>query len=132
MGSALAQAETYPRAVASGDSLIVEYGPGPQGNIVGGGASTTRLGTEPHVIIQHLDDNFAQQRTDGRVPVLTGTGEDVRIEWIDAPAPYRFARTGRPCGPAPYGRRRRVVPMLCASQCGHAGRHGARHNRRAP
>lgn len=85
----IAQAQSFPRTVAQGDSLVVEYGPAPRGNVVGGGAVAVTPGNEQHIIIRHLEPDFAQQRTDGRVPVLAGSGEDARIEWVIAPRPGR-------------------------------------------
>lgn len=82
---ALAQATDYPRLVGSGEDMTVEYGPGPHGNIVGGGPTSVTLGGEQHVTITYLDEANVQRRADGRVPVMLGSGEGARILWIAGP-----------------------------------------------
>jgi hypothetical protein len=42
---AMADGFAYPRVVGTGENASVEYGPGPQNNIVGGGAVTVREAT---------------------------------------------------------------------------------------
>jgi len=65
-----------------GDGLVVKYGPAERGKVVGGGATQVRFGTERHVVIRHLEPEFARQRRDGRVPVLAGASEDARIKRV--------------------------------------------------
>jgi hypothetical protein len=91
------QANDGPRLVGSGESMTVEYGPGPRGNIVGGGPTVSTLGTDPHVTITYLDPTQVQHRADGRVPVLVGSGENTTVQWVDGPAsqPRRMAGLGR-------------------------------------
>jgi hypothetical protein len=88
---AMAQAAEYPRLVGSGETQTVEYGPGARGNIVGGGATAVMFGGESHVVITHLDEMGVQRRTDGRVPVLVGTGETKMIVWIEGAGATRMA-----------------------------------------
>ena len=82
---ALAQATDYPRLVGSGENVTVDYGPGPHGNILGGGPTSVTLGSEQHVTITYLDQATVQRRTDGRVPVMVDSGEGARILWIAGP-----------------------------------------------
>jgi hypothetical protein len=75
---------SYPRTVDNGGSVDVDYGPaGPQGNIVGGGATRTQqVGSSAR--ITYLDNSFAQTRNDGQVPVTVGAGENAEIVWLPA------------------------------------------------
>jgi hypothetical protein len=80
---ALATASEYPRLVDSGEAQTVEYGPGPRGNIVGGGATAVTFGGEGNMTITYLEETGVQRRTDGRVPVLVGAGEATMIVWLE-------------------------------------------------
>lgn len=97
LAPSLAQASDYPRLVGSGEDMTVEYGPGPQGNVVGGGPAIVAIGgTTPS--IRYLDDAQVQRRTDGLVPVLQGEGETRGITWLapgQAPAPRLAGLMGR-------------------------------------
>jgi hypothetical protein len=74
---------SYPHTVGTGESAEIDYGPGPHGNIVGGGATRTQqVGSSWR--ITYLDNSFAQTRTDGRVPVMVGSGESAKIVWLPA------------------------------------------------
>lgn len=83
---ALAQASDYPRLVGSGEDMTVEYGPGPQGNVVGGGPAIVSIGgTRPS--IRYMDDANVQRRTDGLVPVMADQGETQTITFVAPEAP---------------------------------------------
>ena len=86
---ALAQASDYPRLVGSGEDMTIEYGPGPQGNVVGGGQAVVAIGgTTPS--IRYMDDANVQRRADGLVPVMVDQGETRTITFVApeaAPAP---------------------------------------------
>jgi hypothetical protein len=79
---AMADGFAYPRVVGTGENASVEYGPGPQQNIVGGGAVTVRETSGTDVQITHLDARFAQQPRAGLRPVTIGTGENTATAWV--------------------------------------------------
>lgn len=82
---ALAQAADYPRLVGSGEDMTVEYGPGPQGNVVGGGPAIVSIGgTRPS--IRYVDDANVQRRADGLVPVMVDQGETQTITFVSPDA----------------------------------------------
>jgi hypothetical protein len=78
----VASAQSYPRTVNSGDSVEIDYGPGPQGNVVGGGALVTR-GAGESFAITYLDDANAQQPPAGMVPMSVTDGETHTV-WVPA------------------------------------------------
>ena len=86
-------AESYPRVVGSGENASIDYGPGGQGNVVGGGTATVRQLGNGEIAIVYGDASAAQTRSDGRVPVVVGTGESAEIRWVPAAqaAPSRLA-----------------------------------------
>ncbi|PZW49180.1 hypothetical protein C8P66_103206 [Humitalea rosea] len=84
---AAAQAEevsvSYPRTIGSGESQMIDYGPGAQGNVVGGGAVATS-GTGENAKITYFDQSVVQQPRPGLVPVTIGSGEDSETVWVPA------------------------------------------------
>ncbi len=80
---------SYPRIVGGGESVAVEYGPVPRGNIVGGGrvhVSGWGEQSESH----YLDGEVVQRAPAGAVPVPDWNGESGGTVWIparDAAAP---------------------------------------------
>jgi hypothetical protein len=81
---AMADGFAYPRVVGTGENASVEYGPGPQNNIVGGGAVAVREVTGNDVQVSHLDARFAQQPRAGLRPVTIGSGENSTTAWVPA------------------------------------------------
>lgn len=97
---AAAQAEevsvSYPRTIGSGESSMIEYGPGPQANIVGGGAVVTS-GTGENAKIDYVDTSAVQQPRPGLVPVTIGSGEESETVWVPVgtvPSIVALLRTG--------------------------------------
>lgn len=85
----------YPRIVGSGEDVRVEYGPGPQNNIVGGGHAQLR-GAGEDMQLSYSGAGAAQRTPAGMVPVLEGSGESVGVAWIPASEPERLlAGAGR-------------------------------------
>lgn len=79
---ALAQ-ESYPRLVGGADDMRVEYGPGPHGNIVGGGPVTVENTGDGRVAVTYLDPtNRVQARNDGLVPWMLGGEDDHTVTWL--------------------------------------------------
>lgn len=74
---------TWPRTIGSGENVEIEYGPGPRGNVVGGGAVHV-TGSGENVEIHHLDPSFVQLPPAGQVPVTVGSGENVSTVWVPA------------------------------------------------
>jgi hypothetical protein len=79
---AMADGFAYPRVVGTGENASVEYGPGPQQNILGGGAVVVREVTGNDVQISHLEARFAQQPRAGLRPVTIGNGENTATAWV--------------------------------------------------
>lgn len=74
------ESAAYPRIVPTGDTNSVEYGPGPRGNIVGGGAINVRYRySDNNVEMDYLEHQYAQRRTDGLVPVIVTSGESTSV-----------------------------------------------------
>ncbi|MGX9964452.1 hypothetical protein ACVFYP_14065 [Roseomonas sp. F4] len=71
----------YPRSVGSGESTTIEYGPGPHGNIVGGGRVVASSSGEESRII-HLDPRYDQRPRGGLVPFTVGSGESTMVVWV--------------------------------------------------
>ena len=85
-GAALAappDAANYPRTTGTGESVEIDYGPGPRGNIVGGGRVVV-TGTAEDVRIAHLDPGFVQSARIGLMPVTVGSGEGSATVWVPA------------------------------------------------
>jgi hypothetical protein len=80
--SASAQ-DSYPQLVGSGENLEIDYGPGPLGNTVGGGAVTVS-GSGENVDLRHLDATAVQAPRPGFVPVMIGSGESSTTVWVPA------------------------------------------------
>jgi hypothetical protein len=81
-GAALAQT-SYPRSVGAGENSEIDYGPGPHGNIVGGGrALATNSGENTR--IEHLDPHYAQAPRPGGRAVIVGSGENASVVWVPA------------------------------------------------
>lgn len=81
---ALAAAQPYyPRIVESGENSTIDYGPGPLGNIVGGGRVVV-TGSGEDTTLTHLDPQLAQRPRVGMVPVAVGSGEDFTTVWVPA------------------------------------------------
>jgi len=74
--------QTYPRMEGGADDMHVEYGPGPHGNIVGGGPVTVENTGDGRVEITYLDSYGVQTRTDGLVPWLLGGEADRSVTWL--------------------------------------------------
>ncbi|NKE47434.1 hypothetical protein HB662_21835 [Roseomonas frigidaquae] len=76
--------EMFPRTVGSGESAEIVYGPGPHGNILGGGAVTVQQVTGDETIVTYLDAQFVQQAQPGTVPSVLSVGEN--SQRVDLPA----------------------------------------------
>ncbi len=74
---------SWPRTTGSGENVEIEYGPGPRGNVVGGGAVHVANSGE-NVEIHHLDPSFVQLPPAGQVPVTVGSGDNVSTVWVPA------------------------------------------------
>jgi hypothetical protein len=73
----------YPRVTNNGENVEIDYGPGPRGNIVGGGRVVV-TGNGESMQIEHLDPQFAQQPVPGLVPVIVGSGENASVAYVPA------------------------------------------------
>ncbi len=71
----------YPRVTTNGENVEIDYGPGPRGNIVGGGRVVV-TGYGEDMRIEHLDWQFAQQLVPGLVPVIVGSGENTSVVYV--------------------------------------------------
>jgi hypothetical protein len=94
--SAAAQGATYPRITRAGENVEIDYGPGPRGNVVGGGRAVMSGGGGEDMRITRLDPRPV--RSDGPIPVLAGGGEESRIVHVlprDAEAAAARAGAGR-------------------------------------
>jgi hypothetical protein len=81
---ALATAQpTYPRVIELGENSTVEYGPGPLGNVIGGGRVVISSRGED-TTLTHLDPRSAQSQRVGVVPVSVGSGESAMTVWVPA------------------------------------------------
>lgn len=85
----------YPRIVGSGQNASVEYAPGNDQNIVGGGAVIVRDDAANEVQIRHLEPRFAQAPRQGVLPVTVGSGENAEIVWVPADTAAEAALAGR-------------------------------------
>ena len=75
----------FPRAVGSGENVEIEYGPGPQRNILGGGAVRVQSRGGNETTVTYLDDQFGQRQRDGLVPVLRSDGENSDLVYLPGP-----------------------------------------------
>lgn len=92
-GAALAQA-SYPRSVGTGENSEIDYGPGPHGNIVGGGRAAAS-GSGENTSVEHFEPHYAQAPRSGGRPVVVGSGENASIVWVPADiSPTRLALIG--------------------------------------
>jgi hypothetical protein len=93
--SALAQDQgRYPRIVGSGENASVEYGPGPHGNIVGGGPVAV-TGSGENLEVHHLDPLMTQHGFAGFIPTSRGSGENTEVVWVPvAPGATMQASSG--------------------------------------
>ncbi len=89
-GIATVNAQSYPRIVGSGENASVDYGPGPQQNIVGGG-SVVVSGSGENTEVRHLDPHYAQGARTGVRSVTIGSGESAQTVWV----PVDLDRTAR-------------------------------------
>lgn len=76
---AAAQDSTYPRLVNNGGDVEVDYGPGPRGNILGGGQVVLSGGGD-NMRITRLDPGPVQ--SGGLIATLTGGGDESRITYV--------------------------------------------------
>ncbi len=90
-----ALAEGFPRIVGSGENASVEYGPGPQRNIVGGGALVQRVLSNGEFEVTYLETAMVQLPPAGLRPVLVGSGENTELSWVPFGAPARLASAAR-------------------------------------
>jgi hypothetical protein len=82
---ALAQEQgRFPRVVGSGENASVEYGPGPHGNVVGGGRVRV-TGFGENIELRHLDPLTMQHGYAGLIPTSRGSGENTEVVWLPAP-----------------------------------------------
>ncbi len=81
--TAFAADASFPRSVVNGENSEIEHGPGPRGNIVGGGRVVV-TGYGENVQVEHLDPQFAQQPVPGLVPVIVGSGENASVVHVRA------------------------------------------------
>ncbi|WP_439595277.1 hypothetical protein [Falsiroseomonas sp.] len=79
--------DMYPRTIGSGESAEIVYGPGPQGNILGGGAVAVRQVTGSEAIVTYLDDQFVQRAQPGQVAVVISRGENTQRVELPAASP---------------------------------------------
>lgn len=73
---------SYPRVIGSGENQDIDYGPGERGNVVGGGGLVAEHRDSETVTVTYLDEQFAQRRTDGRVPATVGSGENTSVVYV--------------------------------------------------
>lgn len=78
-----AGAASYPRTIGSGESAMIDYGPGPHGNVVGGGAVVTR-GTGENASVTYLNPSFVQAPRVDKVPVTVGSADGSQTVWVPA------------------------------------------------
>ncbi|WP_120009869.1 hypothetical protein [Teichococcus vastitatis] len=74
---------SYPRMTGSGENSEIDYGPGPHGNVVGGGAAIA-TGSGENTEIRHLDPSFAQVPDRRVMAVTVGSGENSSIVFVPA------------------------------------------------
>jgi len=99
--TAAAQDTTYPHLINKGGDIEIGYGPGPRGNVVGGGRVVMSGGGDD-MRITRLDPAPVQP-SDGLIPVLVGGGEDRRIAYVrpqEAGSAAAVAAASDPASPA--------------------------------
>lgn len=85
---------SYPRVTGNGENVEIDYGPGPRGNIIGGGRVVV-TGDGENRQIAHLDPQFTQRPAPGLIPVIVGAGENASVVWVAAgTSPSRLALIG--------------------------------------
>lgn len=82
----------YPRVVGNGENMMIDYGPGPENNIVGGGAVALSGGAGENLIITYSDRYKTQQPPTGMVRVFAQQGENTEIVWAPLPSNSVAAR----------------------------------------
>lgn len=83
---------SYPRVVANGENTVIDYGPGPRENVVGGGAVALSGGAGETLTITHLDRSKVQMPPAGMAPVFARQGENTEIVWVPMPSSALAAR----------------------------------------
>ncbi|WP_043363229.1 hypothetical protein [Belnapia sp. F-4-1] len=72
----------YPHIIGSGEDRTVDHGPGPHGNIVGGGHVIVSGGGE-NITFTRLDPQLGQPPRAGMMPVTLGSSESATV-WVPA------------------------------------------------
>ena len=73
----------YPSIVGSGEDRTIDYGPGPHGNVVGGGhVAVSGGGEDTRLILLHPRSGQAPRL--GMVPVIVAGGEHATTVWVPA------------------------------------------------
>ena len=99
--SSVARAEdgpALPRVIGSGENASVVYGPGPRGNVVGGGRLVAVQVDSERTRVTYLDDAYTQPGRQGLVPVTIGSGEGASTEWVAAGTRVPVATLSGPAG----------------------------------
>jgi hypothetical protein len=73
---------SYPRVVANGENTVIDYGPGPRNNVIGGGAVALSGGAGENLTITYFDRSKTQMPPTGMVPVIAQQGENTEIVWV--------------------------------------------------
>lgn len=74
---------SYPRVVGSGENVEIDYGPGPRGNIVGGGVAHVS-GNGENQDIRYSGEVRIQSPRHGLVPHIIGSGENTSVVYVPA------------------------------------------------
>lgn len=108
---ALATAQPhYPRVVELGENSIIDDGPGPLGDSVGGGGAVVS-GSGAETAVLHLDLRYAQGPSVGVVPVPVGSGKSAMTVWVPA-APGLLQQVRTACCPRRWGPADRFEALL--------------------
>jgi hypothetical protein len=83
LGAAAEAGSPYPRTVGSGESATIDYGPGPHGNIVGGGVAQITGGGQD-TKVTYVGQVQAQAPMWARA---VGNGEDLAVVHTPAASP---------------------------------------------
>lgn len=83
---------SYPRVVANGENTVIDYGPGPRENVVGGGAVALSGGAGENLAITYFDRSKAQMPPAGMAPAFARQGENTEIVWVPLPSSALAAR----------------------------------------
>lgn len=73
----------YPRVIGSGQNIEIDYGPGPRGNIVGGGVAHV-VGSGENQDIRYSGEVRTQSPRDGLVPHVVGSGDNASVIYVPA------------------------------------------------